>query len=87
MNQCADNWFSQQKHHKDSSIVIIEYQKKLIDEGCYEAYIYRLINRGDPDGFIIWYDEKDGDFTKFIDWFRSNSMTISNNDTFSRLQY
>lgn len=79
------NWF--QKHHKNYPNKLLDYQKRMIEEGVFEAYCYYFISRGDFEAFTVWQENNQEKFNVFADWIQNNPIEIESSDMYSRLDY
>lgn len=81
----VNNWF--QKHHKNYPNKLLDYQKRMIEEGVFEAYCYYFISRGDMDAFAVWQENNQEKFNVFADWIQNNPIRLESGDSYSRLDY
>lgn len=81
----VNNWF--EKHHKNYPNKLMDFQKRILDEGLFEAYCYYIVSRGDLDGFNSWQESHKEEFNVFANWIQNNPIGIERNDLYSRLDY
>jgi tetratricopeptide (TPR) repeat protein len=81
----VNNWFD--KHHKNYPNKLLDFQKRILEEGLFEAYSYYIISRGDMDGFNAWQESHQDEFNKFSNWIQSNPIGLQPDNTYSRLDY
>jgi tetratricopeptide (TPR) repeat protein len=67
--------------------ILFEYQKRIQDEGHFEAYNHWLMNKGDPDNYRWWLAKNKDKYDQFMVWFDSNRLEISENNHFHSSQY
>jgi tetratricopeptide (TPR) repeat protein len=67
--------------------VLFDFQKKLIELGYFQSYNYWLLSSGDPDNFNLWIENNKESWDKFVGWFNSARLSISQDNKFSRDQY
>lgn len=78
-------WFK--KYHKDYPNKLLEFQKRILNEGLFEAYSYYICSRGDLDTFNAWKESHQEEFNTFANWIQSNPIAIERGDMYSRLDY
>lgn len=55
-----------------SSMYLLEFQKKVIDAGHWEAYNYYILGPGyDDDVFGDWYEAHEEEFDAFVEWYNA----------------
>lgn len=55
---------------------LLEFQKKVIDAGHWDAYNHWLFMQSYTEEFDQWYAENSDALTAFIDWYNSNPFTL-----------
>lgn len=73
-------------HNTTHPNVLFDYQKKMIEEGHFEAYNNWIFMQGEENTFPEWKENNNEKWDSFIDWFLKNPIEITNNE-FHRLQY
>lgn len=81
----VNNWF--EKHHKNYPNKLLEFQKRLVEEGLFEAYSYYIVSRGNLEGFNAWQELHQDDFEAFASWIQENPINVRKDDMYSRLEY
>lgn len=80
-----NNWF--QKHNENYPNKLFDYQKRMIEEGIFEAYSYWLIRYGELETFNEWYKNNEDQVNQFAIWIQANSIGIKKSDLYNRLHY
>lgn len=60
-----------------NSMYLLEFQKKVIDAGHWEAYNYYILGPAyDDDVFDTWYDAHEDEFDAFIEWYNADPFSL-----------
>lgn len=78
------DWWYNQKRDKEYNNIIIDFQKKVKDNGHFEAYNYWLFMSGDEKEFADWYAKNEEKFKAFADWFNKNAIEVNSKHHFLR---
>lgn len=78
------DWWYKQKRDKDYNNIVIEYQKKVKDNGHMEAYNYWLLQYGNETEFKSWYNKNQEKFNAFAEWFQKNDIELNSKHYFLR---
>jgi len=81
----VNNWFK--KHHKNYPNKLLDYQKRMMEAGVFEAYCYYFASQGDLDSFNSWQNRNQDEFNEFADWVQNNHIGLESKDMYSRLDY
>lgn len=81
-----DRWFKE-KRDKEFPNHLLAYQKKIKDNGHFEAYNYWLFMMGDEKEFDEWHQKNENKFKAFAEWYNANPMIIDKLNYFMRTQY
>ena len=82
----VENYFNME-HHKTHPNVLFDFQKRIIDEGHFDAYSHWILMKGDPGGFNTWFESNEGNWDAFIEWFQVNDLRLSEANKFYSAQY
>ncbi len=77
-------YYYQNKLNEKFPNVLFEWHKKLIDEGFFEVYNYKIFYLGDPDVVLKWRQEHQEKLDEFMKWRESNRFPISKENVFLR---
>ncbi len=66
---------------------LIDYQKLLMDKGCFEAYNYWLLMKGDEDESDAWIGKNKEKWDEFVKWYTNNPMKINESNKFYKDRY
>lgn len=66
---------------------LFEFHKELITHGHFEAYNYWLFMMGDVERFKQWENDNKSQWIHFLEWFKENSLNVSDPITFHRLNF
>jgi hypothetical protein len=80
------NWFGQEPE-KGYPNLLFDFQKLLKEKGCFEAYNYWFLMKGNEDEFGKWIETNEAEFNEFAEWFNENPLTINGKNNLSRLKY
>lgn len=80
-----NSWYNS-KRNKEYNNMIIEYQKKVLDAGHFEAYTYWLLMAGNEKEFDDWYNANETKFKDFADWFNKNPVAVNSKHYFLRTE-
>lgn len=80
-----NNWFG--KHDQDYPNGLLERQKRMIEEGVFEAYSYWIVSQGTPEAFQAWMAENETAFNDFATWIQSNRLDFKSEEKYARLDY
>lgn len=67
----VESYFSVTDNIYGNSMYLLEFQKKVIEAGHWDAYNYFLFMPCYPDEFETWYASHRADLEAFIDWFNN----------------
>lgn len=68
-----------------NSMYLLEFQKKIIDAGHWEAYNYYLFMPAFPEEFTEWYDTHSDSFEAFATWYNNAPFTLGDDQSVSCL--
>jgi tetratricopeptide (TPR) repeat protein len=74
-HQVLELWYA--KYPDSFNSKILSRQKKLSDEGLFEAYNYWLMSDADLDEFKKWIEQNYQDFDKLLLWLQNNRLIIT----------
>ena len=80
------NYFADTLHEK-FPIELFNFHKKMIDEGLGNVYNYWLLGMGNEEPLEEWITENRGEWLSFLDWFRTNSLVLTEENKFSSSQF
>lgn len=69
-----------------SSMYLLEFQKKIIDAGHWEAYNYFLFMPTFPDEFEAWYSADRAPMDAFIEWYNNATYTLGDGRSVDPMQ-
>ena len=69
-------------HYEKYPIVLFDYQKKIEEEGHFEAYNYWLLMKGNEREFDTWLEENETKWSEFIKWYKENPIEITEETRF-----
>jgi tetratricopeptide (TPR) repeat protein len=69
-----ETWASNEKRTPNA---LFEFNKKLIDNGHYEAYTYWLLSYGDISKYKVWFDDNSGKFDRFASFVGENAFELT----------
>ena len=75
--------YYEMESNKECPNVLIEFQKKILDAGHFEAYNYWLLMNGEEETFQKWYKENKDKYIDFAKWLSSNSLNIDETNKFT----
>ncbi len=67
------------------AMYLLEFQKKVIDAGHWEAYNYYLFMPAFIEEFTEWYDAHSDDFAAFAEWYNNAPFTLGDGRSVSCL--
>ena len=67
--------------------VLFRFQKEIKDAGHADAYSHWILNKGNETDFSIWQLKNKEKWDKFIEWFKTHGLTITNENKFVRTKY
>lgn len=67
--------------------VLLDYQNKITQAGCMEAYNHWLLMKGEEDTFNTWKAQNPAKWEDFIKWYSANPLKLSDESKFYRTQY
>lgn len=74
-------------HDKSYPNLLFTYQKKLVDNGHFEAYNHWLLMKGDENEFNNWKINNNEKWDGFIKWFNENQLEIDRTNSFYSGQF
>lgn len=57
--------------------VLFQYQKKMLDEGLFDAYNHYLFQMGDQEAFQEWKRQNEEQYKHFVDWYTETENGIN----------
>ncbi|MEN9523126.1 MAG: hypothetical protein RL065_1503 [Bacteroidota bacterium] len=67
--------------------VLFDFQKEIKDAGHSDAYSHWILNKGNETDFSIWQLKNKEKWEKFIEWFKTHNLVITNENKFVRTKY
>lgn len=77
-------WWYKQNRDKEYNNIVIDFQKKIKDNGHFEAYNYWLFMSGNEKEFDDWYAKNEDKFKAFASWFNKNVIEVDSKHYFLR---
>ena len=59
-----------------NGMYLLEFQKKVIDAGHWDAYNYFIFSGCYPEEFDTWYEEHEEEFDSFVNWYNNAPFTL-----------
>jgi tetratricopeptide (TPR) repeat protein len=84
-NSFVNLWFS--KYDQQYANALLEFQKRMLDAGVFEAYNYWLVSQGDGQQFDVWHSVNKIKFDQFAEWFKANRIKLKSDDQYARVDY
>ncbi|MDE6383899.1 MAG: hypothetical protein K2K79_06075 [Paramuribaculum sp.] len=72
----VENYYSATGNLFGSSMYLLEFQKKIIDAGHWDAYNYFLFMPSNPEEFGEWYESHSDELNAFIDWYNNDPYIL-----------
>lgn len=72
----VEAYFSATDNLYGKSMYLLEFQKKIIDAGHWDAYNYFLFMFSFPEEFAGWLEANKDAFEAFIEWFNNDPFTL-----------
>lgn len=69
-----------------SSMYLLEFQKKIIDAGHWDAYNYFLFMQCYPEEFKEWYSANSEIFDEFLQWYNNDPYKLGEGRSVNQLQ-
>lgn len=82
----VENYFEVTDNLYGNSMYLLEFQKKIIDAGHWDAYNYFLFMLSFPDEFAEWYEENSAALEAFIDWYNNDPYSLGEGRTVNPMQ-
>ncbi len=82
----VDTYFSVTGNLYGNSMYLLEYQKRIIDAGHWDAYNYFLFMQCFPEEFGEWYSANTSSMDAFIDWYNNDPYTLGDGRSVDALQ-
>ena len=82
----VESYFSVTDDLFGNSMYLLEFQKKIIDAGHWEAYNYYLFCQCFPDEFEAWYSADSAPLDAFIAWFNNEPFSLGNGRSVDLMQ-
>lgn len=82
----VENYYSATGNIYGSSMYLLEFQKKVIDAGHWDAYNYFLFMPSHLEEFGEWYESHNDELNAFIDWYNSDPFTLGDGRSVDLLQ-
>ncbi len=82
----VDNYYAATDNLYGSSMYLLEFQKKIIEAGHWDAYNYFLFMQTFPDEVGQWYADHESDLFAFIEWFNADHFTLGDGRSVDILQ-
>lgn len=82
-----EQWFANASAHTKYTNALIDWQQKLYDQGCFEAYTYWLFSEGNYNEFSRWLNTHKADYNKFMEFTGENKLMIKTSETYTRPDY
>jgi tetratricopeptide (TPR) repeat protein len=78
-------WF--EKSATDFPNALLDWQKKVMDSGHFEAYSYWALQDGNQSEFKKWMKDNEEKFESFAGWMKSNKINIKAGEKYARTDY
>lgn len=82
----VENYFSVTDDLYGNSMYLLEFQKKIIDAGHWEAYNYFLFEPCFPEAFEAWYSVNRVLFEAFVKWYNNAPYSLGDGRTVDPMQ-
>lgn len=82
----VESYFSATDNLYGSSMYLLEFQKKIIDAGHWDAYNYFLFMLNFPEEFKAWYSADSAPLQEFIDWYNKAPFTLGDGRSVNPMQ-
>ena len=82
----VENYFSVTDNLYGSSMYLLEFQKKIIDAGHWDAYNYFLFMPCFPEEFEAWYSADNAPLDSFIDWYNNAPFILGDGRSVNPMQ-
>jgi tetratricopeptide (TPR) repeat protein len=79
--------YFESNYQKKFNNVLFNFQKEIKDAGHADAYSHWLLNKGNETDFSIWQLKNKEKWEKFIEWYKTHSLVITNENKFVRTKY
>lgn len=80
------NYFAITDNLYGNSMYLLEFQKKVIDAGHWDAYNYFLFLQCFPEEFVQWYEVNSDKFDEFVDWYNNDPFTLGDGRSVNPMQ-
>jgi tetratricopeptide (TPR) repeat protein len=77
-------WWYDHKREKDYPNILLDFQKKVFDNGHMEAYNYWVFMSGAAEEFAEWIKVNEKKFNEFAEWFNKNAVEVNDRKYFIR---
>lgn len=81
-----ENYFDVTNNLYGNSMYLLEFQKKILDAGHWDAYNYFLFMESFPELFDEWYDANSSAFDAFAEWYDNNPFTLGDGRSVNPMQ-
>ena len=65
---------------------LLEFQKRIIDAGHWDAYNYFLFSPCYPEEFEKWFETHDKELEKFVNWFNNTGYRLGDGRSVDYIQ-
>ena len=82
----VENYFSITDDLYGNSMYLLEFQKRIIDAGHWDAYNYFLFSPCYPEEFEKWFETHDKELEKFVNWFNNTGYRLGDGRSVDYIQ-
>ncbi|MDE7154114.1 MAG: hypothetical protein K2O00_06695 [Muribaculaceae bacterium] len=82
----VETYFAVTDNLYGNSMYLLEFQKKIIDAGHWEAYNYFLFMLNFPEEFSEWYSADSAPFDAFIEWYNKDPYRLGDGKSVDPMQ-
>lgn len=79
-----ETYFKEAGHIFGNSMYLLEYQKKILDAGFFDAYNVYLLGSQFPIEVEYWINNNKGEMERFMEWYNNNPFRLDRTHTVGR---